>query len=156
MKFQDSKTINAPRGRTYALFCKPRVLQRCIPKCNGLTQISENHFEARIGVRIAWLNEEVPCVIELDTSGKPDKLGIAIRGRGRLADLAKGDIIIIFTRSSEDKTQLSYVVQSHLDGAIMRFGSRLIERELKTLTINFFNNFSDVVDQREAQRAAKV
>lgn len=156
MKFQDSKTINAPRGRTYALLCKPRALKRCIPKCSGLTQISENHFEARVGVRIAWFNKEVPCEINLDTSGKPDKLGITIRGRGRLADLAKGDITISFAKSADDKTQLSYAVQSHLDGTIMSFGSRLVEKELKTLTINFFNNFSELADQREAQRATKV
>lgn len=140
-------TINASRDRVYAALVNPEVLRQCIPGCEELVKHSDTSYEAKVGLKIGPVKARFGGRVQLDVSGAPETISLEGEGSGGAAGFAKGGADVIL-EEADGQTTLTYSAKASVGGKIAQLGSRLVQSTAKKLADQFFNEFSQVFDEK--------
>lgn len=138
MELQNTQVIAAPRDEVWAAINDPEVLQRCIPGCEDIEQVSDTELTATIKLKVGPVKATFKGTVTYENVNKPESITLSGQGSGGVAGAAKGSADVTLTEVAEG-TELSYDVRVSISGKIAQLGSRLINSTAKKLTGEFFD-----------------
>ncbi len=142
-------TIDASRDIVYAALINPEVLRKCIPGCEELVKHSETTYEAKVALKIGPVKARFGGQVQLDVSGAPKTVSLEGEGSGGAAGFAKGGADVVLEESN-GHTTLTYSAKASVGGKIAQLGNRLVQSTAKKLADQFFKEFSQVFDEKQA------
>lgn len=147
MEMNDTQHINAPRETVYAALNDPEVLKACIPGCESLEKVSDTEMNATVVLRVGPVKAKFKGTVELSDLQPPESYTISGEGKGGVAGFAKGGARVKLIEEGDD-TLLEYEVKADIGGKLAQLGSRLIDSTSKKLAGQFFQNFSEHLEER--------
>lgn len=147
MEMNDTQRINAPRDAVYAALNDAEVLKQCIPGCESLEKVSDTEMNATVVLRVGPVKARFKGAVELSDLQPPESYTISGEGKGGVAGFAKGGAKIKLIEEGSE-TLLEYEVRADIGGKLAQLGSRLIDSTSKKLAGQFFQNFSELLEER--------
>jgi uncharacterized protein len=153
MQMSGEQRIAAPRQRVWDALNDPAVLRACIPGCQSLEKVGEDHFDAVAEVRIGPIGARFKGAVQLTEQSPPNGYRIVGEGSGGIAGNAKGGARV---RLSDDGagTLIAYDVDAQVGGRLAQLGGPLIDATAKQLAGKFFAKFAEVVGAPAVQPEA--
>ena len=127
----------------------PEILQQAIPGCLSLEQVSETELAAKVKVKIGPVAATFKGQVTLSDLNPPTSYVISGSGTGGVAGSAKGEAKVTLMPDGAH-CLLSYDVSAVVSGKIAQLGSRLVESTAKKLSQQFFDNFTNLITDKEA------
>ena len=150
MELTEQRTIARPRDAVYAALNDPEVLKACIPGCKELNKHSDTELEAVMGLKIGPVKATFKSAVTLTNLNPPESYTLLGEGKGGPAGFAKGSADVKLIEDG-DSTVLEYSVKANVGGKLAQIGSRLIDSTTKKLAANFFERFTEIVEERGEQ-----
>ena len=148
MKMSEEIRIYASREKVFAALNDPVILRQAIPGCEELDQISDAELKATVKAKVGPVTAKFQGSVNLSDINPPESYTITGEGTGGPAGFAKG-VARVRLAEDGDATILFYEVNAEVGGKLAQVGWRLIEGSSKKLAREFFENFSDLVDQTD-------
>ena len=148
MELKDEIRISAPRDEVYEALNDPEVLRQCIPGCEELTKTSDSELEAKVLLKVGPVKARFAGKVTLDKSGAPETFSLSGEGSGGAAGFAKGGADVELEEDG-DETILRYTAKADIGGKLAQLGSRLVTGTAKKLSAKFFENFQQVMQERQ-------
>ena len=152
MKLNGEIQIAASREQVYAALNDLDILQKSIPGCEKIEQISETELIATVVTRIGPIKATFKGQVTLSDLNPPSSYTISGVGKGGAAGFAKGGAKITLEEDG-DGTIMRYQVEVDVGGKLAQLGGRLIEGTAKKLSADFFARFKQEVVGPEAEDA---
>lgn len=149
MELQDEIRISAPRDEVYEALNDPEVLRQCIPGCEELTKTADDELAAKVLLKVGPVKARFGGTVKLDKSGAPGKFSLSGEGSGGTAGFARGGADVELEEDG-DETVLRYTAKADIGGKLAQLGSRLVTGTAKKLSAKFFDNFQQVMQERQA------
>jgi len=141
MEFTGQYPIPAPRDLVWQELNNPGALQACIPGCEGLDQIGDNRFEARLFAKVGPVQAKFKGTVTLQNLAPPASYDIEFEGSGGVAGFARGKATVTLAEDGGN-TVLSYVAQATVGGKLAQIGQRLVDSSARKMADDFFGEFS--------------
>ncbi|MEO1794846.1 MAG: carbon monoxide dehydrogenase subunit G, partial [Pseudomonadota bacterium] len=150
MKLDGSRLLNGSREEVWTKLNDPEVLQRCIPGCETLEQVSPTELKATVALKIGPMNARFNGDVTLKDLNPPESYRIEGSGNGGPVGRASGGADV---RLDPDGlgTRLTYNVDANVSGKIAQLGQRLIDSTAKSLSNKFFDAFAAEFEPPEAE-----
>lgn len=148
MTMQGTIELNANRQTVWKKLNDPRTLQSCIPGCEELNLLSPTEFEAVVVNKIGPVKVRFKGRVALSDISEFVGYTISGSGDGGIAGFAKGAATVSLA-DQEEKTLLSYNVETQIGGKLAQLGQRLIDSTAKRLADQFFERFAQAVEQTD-------
>ena len=152
MNMSEEVRIYASREKVFAALNDPVILRQAIPGCEELEQISDAELKATVKAKVGPVTAKFQGSVNLSDINPPESYTITGEGNGGPAGFAKG-VARVRLAEDGDATILFYEVNAQVGGKLAQVGWRLIEGSSKKLAREFFENFSDLVDQTDTPPA---
>ncbi|HEV8370677.1 MAG TPA: carbon monoxide dehydrogenase subunit G [Pyrinomonadaceae bacterium] len=136
MKIEGKHLIDAPRTRVYGCLINPEVLQRTIPGCERLEEISENTFAATIRAGVGSIKGVFNGSVKLEDLRAPEHFRMVVEGKGQPGFL-KGSGNLDLEEQGET-TSVNYTGDVQVGGTIASVGQRMIQGTAKMMATQFF------------------
>ena len=160
MKLEGARQLPGSREQVWEKLNDPEVLQRCIPGCEDLEQVSPTELKATVALKIGPMNARFKGDVNLTDLNPPESYRIEGSGSGGAVGRASGGADV---RLAEDAagTTLTYAVDAKISGKIAQLGQRLIDATANQLADRFFDNFAAEFEptspaEREAEPAGAI
>jgi hypothetical protein len=147
MEMQDEVRIPAPRDQVYAGLNDPEILKQCIPGCEELVKHSDTELEARVQLKVGPVKAKFGGTVTLDPSNAPERFSLSGEGNGGMAGFAKGGADVELEEDG-DETILRYNAKADIGGKLAQLGSRLVKSTSQKLAGKFFENFKEVMSEK--------
>lgn len=145
MELKETLRIAAPIDAVFAALTDPETVRTCIPGCEELVPLTETQLQARVVLKLGPVKARFSGLVELDTSGAPERITLSGRGDGGIAGFAKGGADVELLPDGE-ATMLTYIAKAEVGGKIAQMGARLIEGTARKLSFEFFTAFKAAVE----------
>ncbi len=132
--------IPATRERVWEALNDPRVLEKCIPGCEGIERQSEREFLAVIRSRIGPVNARFDSRISLSNLDPPASYTISGAGKGGAAGFGRGSAEVTL-EAEGGETVLRYRAELQVGGKLAQIGSRLVAGATRKIASDFFSRF---------------
>ena len=149
MKLSEDRIIAASPAAVWSAILDPEVLKVCIPGCQELTGTAEEGFEAVVVQKVGPVKATFKGVVHVSDIEPGRGCRLSGEGKGGAAGFAKGGATVSLEPDGEG-TKLTYDVDAKVGGKLAQLGSRLIDSFAKKLADQFFTNFQDAVESRQA------
>jgi carbon monoxide dehydrogenase subunit G len=126
MRIEGNYTFKAPRELVYDLLQDPDVLAKAIPGATELKRVSEDTYEAVVGVKIGPIKGSYRGLVAVRDSERPTHFRLAVEGQGATGFL-KGEGTIDLEEAGEGKTTIRYAGETQVGGKIAQVGQRLVQ-----------------------------
>lgn len=136
MEISGSYAFAAPPARVWDLLMDPANVAACIPGCNELVPVGEDHYRARLTVALAAITGTYDGTVVISDKVYPVSYRLAVEGQGR-PGFMKG-IVTITLQPVEAGTIVEVSGDVQTGGAIARVGQRLISSVSKLMQDRFF------------------
>jgi uncharacterized protein len=143
MEMTGEQRIDAPRAKVWAALNDPEVLKACIPGCQSLEKIDDQHMKTAAAVKVGPITARFTGEVTLSELDPPNSYRIEGEGSGG-AGFAKGGAAVRL-RDDGDATLLSYEVTAQVGGKISQLGGGLIDATAKQMAGAFFKKFAQAV-----------
>ncbi|WP_176593944.1 CoxG family protein [Sphingobium sp. EM0848] len=153
--------VPASRREVWAGLNDPDVLCRCIDGCQELRKTGDNHFLAKVEIKIGPVAAVFDGKVELRDIDELNGYRIEGQGDGGAAGFAKGGVNVTLS-DAEGGTLLHYDVNADIGGRLAQLGGRLINGVAKKQADLFFANFvvqfgeRDGLDGKASAEAVEV
>lgn len=137
--------IAAEREEVWSKLLDPVVLQRCIPGCRELEQVSEREFKARVQLKVGPVSATFAGTVTLGDLDPPRSCRLSGQGQGGMAGFAKGGADVALSELEDGRTRLSYDATIEVGGKIAALGGRLLQSTATKLSAQFFDRFAEEV-----------
>ncbi len=141
MKLSLTSRVPAARSRVFAALVDPVVLQRIIPGCESLVEVSPDVFEAHLKIGVAGLKGSYSGKASIRDRQPPTSLVLGVEGKGG-PGFVRGVAAIALTEESAGSTRVACEADIQVGGLIAAVGSRLIEAAAKKMAEDFFSQLS--------------
>ncbi len=150
MELTGERRIEAPREAVWRALNDPEVLKTAIPGCLELEKTADNAFAARVQAKVGPVKATFAGAVELTDIVAPEGYRISGEGTGGAAGFARGGA---WVRLAEDggATVLTYEADAQVGGKLAQIGSRLIQGTARKLAGQFFDRFTEAVQQDGAE-----
>ena len=145
MKLTGERRIEASREDVWAKLNDPEGLERCIPGCQSLEQVSPTELKATVALKIGPMNAKFSGDVELKDLNPPESYRIEGSGSGGVAGRASGGADVRLADEG-GVTLLTYDVDAKVSGKIAQLGQRLIDATANSLAEKFFTSFAAEFD----------
>ena len=140
MKLSLSHLIPADRERVFDALVDPAFLQRAIPGCESLTEVSPDVYEATLKIGVAGLKGAYVGRATVTNRQRPDSLTLGVEGKGAPGFVRGAEAIALAPEGSGTRVACDADVQ--VGGLIAAVGSRLVEAAARKLAADFFDQVS--------------
>jgi carbon monoxide dehydrogenase subunit G len=142
MEISGSYTLYAPRERVWAFLLDPEKLRATIPGCEELEQLGPDRYRLRLNVGVAAVRGIYSGTLALSDLHPPESYTLSVDGSGARGVL-HGNGTLNLEAPKVGTTNVSYVGQAQIGGAIASLGSRLAQNAARTLINQFFARVAD-------------
>jgi carbon monoxide dehydrogenase subunit G len=153
MELTGETLIPASRQRVWEALNDPEILRQSITGCETIEKLSDTELTAKVTAKVGPVKATFTGAVTLSDIDPPNGYRISGEGKGGVAGFAKGGANVTLT-DAEGGTLLSYSVDAQVGGKLAQIGSRLIDATAKSYAKDFFEKFSALVGQAEADAAA--
>jgi len=153
MELTGETLIPASRQRVWEALNDPEILRQSITGCETIEKLSDTELTAKVTAKVGPVKATFTGAVTLSDIDAPNGYRISGEGKGGVAGFAKGGANVTLT-DAEGGTLLSYSVDAQVGGKLAQIGSRLIDATAKSYAKDFFEKFSAIVGQAEADAAA--
>jgi len=141
MEMSGEYLIPANREAVWLALNDIDVLQKCIPGCEEIQQISATELTAKVKVKIGPVKARFSGDVVLSDMIPPASYTISGKGNGGVAGFAKGGADVQLETVPEG-TRLTYGAKAAVGGKLAQLGQRLIKSSSQKLAGQFFDNFA--------------
>lgn len=152
MELTGETLIPASRQRVWEALNDPEILRQSITGCEAIEKLSDTELTAKVTAKVGPVKATFTGQVTLSDIDPPNGYRISGEGKGGVAGFAKGGANVSLTEA-EGGTLLSYSVDAQVGGKLAQIGSRLIDATAKSYAKDFFEKFSSIVGQAEADAA---
>lgn len=152
MEISGSYTLYAPRERVWAFLLDPARLRATIPGCEELEQLGPDRYRLRLTIGVAAVRGTYSGTLTLTDLRAPQSYAIAVDGSGTRGVL-HGNGTLTLEAPNPSTTNVTYVGQAQIGGAIASLGSRVAQHAARTLINQFFARVADGLAAQEAPAA---
>jgi carbon monoxide dehydrogenase subunit G len=149
MELTGETLIPAPRQRVWEALNDPEILRQSITGCEEIQKLSDTELTAKVTAKVGPVKATFTGAVTLSDIDPPNGYRISGEGKGGVAGFAKGGANVTLA-DAEGGTMLSYTVDAQVGGKLAQIGSRLIDATAKSYAKDFFEKFSALVGQAEA------
>jgi len=119
----------------------PEVLRACIPGCESLEQIGDDHYECEVIAKFGPVKARFRSILAIEDSNPPHSYTLAGEGKGGAAGFGKGRAQVRLTPDA-GATLLNYTASLTVGGKLAQIGSRLFSATTRKLSDQFFSAFT--------------
>jgi len=136
MKIEGTQEVRARRERVFQALVDPAVLQRCIPGCERLEQVAENHFSTTLRAGVGSIKGVFTGNVRLEEVQPPAHFRMAVDGKGQPGFLKGAGTLDLEER--EGTTLVNYRGDVQVGGTIAGVGQRMIQGAARMMLAQFF------------------
>ena len=123
----------------------PEALASAIPGVQELERLSEDEFEMGITVGIGAIRGSYSGRVTITDKREPESLRMLVQGKGRGGTI-RGEALIELVEKAGG-TEIHVDGNARVTGLVARVGQRLLGSASKTLMNQFFNRFTELVEE---------
>ena len=154
MDIEGTYKIGLARQQVWDALQNADVLKQCIPGCQELELLSDNHYLAKVVAAIGPVKATFKTNIEMQNFKPPESYTLIGEAKSGAAGFGKGSADISLIESG-DFTTLHYKAQFKVGGKLAQVGSRLVAGVTRKMADEFFGKFSLALDF-SAERVVSV
>jgi carbon monoxide dehydrogenase subunit G len=137
--------IDASRQAVWDALNDADMLQKCIPGCESIEQISDTEMRAVVMAAIGPVRARFNTALTLENLNPPHSYTLVGDTKAGAAGFGRGSADVTLTES-DGGTLLAYAADFKVGGKLAQVGSRLIEGATKKTADDFFGAFSRELD----------
>ncbi len=137
--------IEASRETVWRGLNDPEVLKQSITGCEEIEQDEENHFNAKVTLKVGPVKAKFGGSVTLSDLDPPNSYKISGEGKGGAAGFAKGGAEVTLEPDG-DATILHYKVSASVGGKLAQLGGRLIDSTARKFADEFFDKFKQQME----------
>ena len=137
MDLNASYSFAAPPEAVWTLLNDPAVIASCLPGCERLEPIGEDHFRAVLKLTVAAISGEYTGTVRLLDKQPPRSYRLVVEGTGR-PGFVNGEATLELVADG-DTTIVKVAGQGHVGGVIARVGQRLLGSVSGMMLDRFFD-----------------
>jgi carbon monoxide dehydrogenase subunit G len=138
MRVEGSYRFPAGQERVFALLLDPDALRACIPGCERLEPIGEDHYEATMKVGVAAVRGTYKGEVRIEDRDAPNSYRMSVQGRGG-PGFVKGTATITVTAVGDAESEVVVVGDGQIGGMIAGVAQRLIGGVANMMMNQFFD-----------------
>lgn len=147
--------IPASRERVWEALNDPDTLQRCIPGCESLEQISDTEMKARVMASIGPVKARFNTTLKLESLLPPESYTLTGEAKAGAAGFGRGKADVRLSEGAAG-TQLTYDADFKVGGKLAQVGSRLVAGATRKTADEFFGNLARELGAEDAAPEAAV
>ena len=125
------------REAVWTALLDPEVLRKCLPGCEKLEPLGQNHYRAHLKVGIASVKGSYLGTVSIQDKVQLEKFRMVVEGKGGTGFL-KGEGSIGLAEDSGG-TLVTYQGNIQVGGLIASVGQRLMQGAARMILKNFFS-----------------
>ena len=145
MKIEGSHDIPAPRERVWKAFLDPAILARTLPGCEGLDEIGQGEYKAKMKVGVAAIKGTFDGKVRLFDLDPPNRYKMALEGSGG-PGFVRGEAGMELS-DIEGGTRVNYSADVQVGGLIASVGQRMLGGVSKMMLDKFFSRMSETLTE---------
>lgn len=138
MRVEGTYRFPASRERVFELLLDPVALQGCIPGCERLEPIGQDHYEAVMKVGVAAVRGTYKGEVRIEDKVSPERYRMSVQGRGG-PGFVKGSATITISAVSDTESDVTVVGEGQVGGMIAGVAQRLLGGVSNMMMNQFFD-----------------
>lgn len=138
MRVEGTYRFPAPQQAVFDLLLDPGALRSCIPGCERLEPIGEDHYAATLKVGVAAVRGTYGGEVRITDRDAPRSYRMSVQGRGG-PGFVKGAASITVRSIGEDETEVVVVGDGQVGGLIAGVAQRLMGGVATMMMNQFFD-----------------
>ena len=148
MKIEGKSIIKAPIQDTWDFLLDPQKLASCVPGCENVVVRGDNSYVVTEVVKVGPISARFNLQVTIVEITPPHYLFATMEGKdSRTASLINAKITINLERLSDGETQVNYILDVTLTGALGRFGEGIVRRKADSLAEKFTENLRSQLER---------
>ena len=156
MEMTGERMLPADRRTAWAALNDVEVLKSCVPGCESITPLEDNHYEIALTAAIGPVRSRFKGKLEMADVVAPESYTLKFDGSGGPAGFARGAAKVALTEAAPAQTKLAYTVDAQVGGKLAQVGSRLIDAASAAMAEQFFAAFEERVKARAQMQLAET
>ena len=148
MQLRGEHRFRAPRSVVWELLLDPAALQAAIPGCEQLVEVGPGSYDLSVAVGISAIRGAFSGNVTVSDTVFEQSYRLTASGKGRPGSVS-GEVQMTLD-DNDGGTLLTWVAQVRTQGAISRFGGRLIGPAAKMMAGRFFEALEERMEERVA------
>lgn len=144
MEITGEYQIAAGRELVWRALNDPEMLQKCIPGCESLEQVSETEFNAKVTAAVGPVRAKFNTRLSLEDLNPPESYRLVGESKAA-AGFGSGSAVVNLTETAGG-TLLTYEADFKVGGKLAQVGSRLVVGATRKTADDFFGAFSRELD----------
>jgi len=138
MRVEGTYRFPAGQQRVFDLLLDPDALRNCIPGCERLEAIGEDHYEATMKVGVAAVRGTYKGEVRIEDKDAPNSYRMSVQGRGG-PGFVKGSATISVRPVSDTESEVVVVGDGQVGGMIAGVAQRLMGGVANMMMNQFFD-----------------
>lgn len=134
--------IAAPRARVWEALNDPATLQRCIPGCEAIEQLSATEMRAQVTAAIGPVKAKFKTNLSLQNLNPPENYTLSGEAKAGAAGFGRGSADVTLVEIDAQHTLLRYTADFKVGGKLAQVGSRLVVGATRKTADEFFGNLT--------------
>ncbi|MGA7781173.1 MAG: carbon monoxide dehydrogenase subunit G [Paraburkholderia sp.] len=141
MELTGEQILQLPRERVWEALNDPEILRVCVPGCESLERVEENHYKVVMAVAVGPVKARFNGKLTLTDLQAPESYSLTFEGSGGAAGFGKGGAYVNLLAEG-DGTRLVYRAHAQVGGRLAQVGARLIDGVARKMAEDFFRHFT--------------
>ena len=146
MDIEGEYKIGLARQQVWNALQDPEILKQCIPGCQELEKLADDHYLAKVVAAIGPVKATFKTNIKMQNLKPPESYTLVGEAKGGAAGFGNGHADISLSESAETTTS-RYKAQFKIGGKLAQVGSRLAAGVTRKMADEFFGEFSLALDK---------
>lgn len=153
MELSNQQTLPVPQALAWAALNDIELLQACIPGCEAITPSGDNAYDVALMAAVGPVKARFKGKLRLADITPPASYMLQFEAQGGPAGHGKGSATVRLEPVNANETLLVYTAQASVGGKIAQIGSRLVDMAAQKMAGEFFENFTQKLQERHPPRA---
>lgn len=154
MEFEGTFSVASSSEETWDFLLDPEELSSCIPNCQDVDVVDEDHYTAKIGVEVSYVSATFDTNVEIQEKREEEYLKVYLTGNAEEGDgrmEATGEMEM--EERDDGGTEIHYINTMDVAGRIMNMGSRVVKRVGQRQTNKTIDNIQERLGEVETEEA---
>jgi len=156
MQLTSEQTLPVSSQQAWEALNDVTLLQAAIPGCESITPAGDNQYDVAIMAVVGPVKARFKGKLRLDDIQPPISYTMHFEGQGGAAGHGKGSAQVRLQAQGPNRTVLHYSAQASVGGKLAQIGSRLVDMAAQKMANDFFETFSNKLQQRYGGAAVET
>lgn len=148
LEVKGEQAFAAARPVLWGLLNDPEVLKQCIPGCNAIERITDDHYRMGLKVQVANVSGEYMGNVEISDRSEPSHYVLQVGGEGSIGFM-KGRASFDLDEHAGGGTTLRYAGTAEVGGVVAGVGQRVLIGVARFLVGRFFKALEQHIVERK-------